>query len=354
MYVSVYVCLGSCVTAGDLVPKIQCAFLCTIKRPARTKAGAELRGTLGACSVDPDNGTLTAQSEFEHLIKAEVANNTGHLRIGVKFFCRWCPFRHFQSPGRVQVHQMQYHTKEKRYTPSGTQQLAVASALYDNDIFANGHPSGNYLQRSATIMRTQVEEMLPNVNFIRKGLLKRACFAGGMKLINRDARDGRLPFRSITTQVFASRSFYNLAFQEMLLCKGFFRTMRAQMQAHLTRSGSELTGLLPNKTDWWMRVCEDMMSSAHTKGLEQRFIQRLQANGEMANVQFDATVKVMLNVKGQGSYRFSKKRKASQALPEEQALYRLGCMRGTTGAVRLVKPIRSEVQRMLWHGSRRR
>ena len=49
-----------------------------------------------------------------------------------------------------------------------------------------------------------------------------------------------------------------------------------------------------------------------------------------------------MQIKSQGNYRTSKILKMSQALPDEQALYRIGCLKGTTGAVRVVMPIHDE------------
>ena len=157
--------------------------LCEMKRPSSskttcpvscTKPMKPLHGTLKNCNVDNEEGVLTAKSEFHNLIQTEITKNECYICIGSKYFCRWCPFRYFQRAWRVRVHQLLYHKKDKRYTPSGTQQLTIASALYDHDIFSSGVPSGNYLQRSAAIMRTQVDPLGPNVNSIPRGLVKRA------------------------------------------------------------------------------------------------------------------------------------------------------------------------------------
>ena len=43
-----------------------------------------------------------------------------------------------------------------------------------------------------------------------------------------------------------------------------------------------------------------------------------------------------------GNYRTPKKLKKCQSLPDEEALYRIGCLKGTTGATRVVKPIHDE------------
>ena len=50
----------------------------------------------------------------------------------------------------------------------------------------------------------------------------------------------------------------------------------------------------------------------------------------------------MMNIRGQGNYRTSKRLKHKQALPDIEALYRIGCLRGTTGAARIIAPIHDE------------
>ena len=110
----------------------------------------------------------------------------------------------------------------------------------------------------------------------------------------------------------------------------------------MVRCGSELAGMLPTHADWWMRLCEDMMRSSAVRRLENSFIRALTVSRELRHCQLDATVKVMMHVKGQGSSRMPKKARESQALPENESVYRIACLRGTTGAVRIVKPIRGE------------
>ena len=64
--------------------------------------------------------------------------------------------------------------------------------------------------------------------------------------------------------------FLYLAFQEMLLCKGYFGKMRDQMQIHMARAGSEFACLVPTREDIWMRICEDMLCSVAFTELERR------------------------------------------------------------------------------------
>ena len=93
-----------------------------------------------------------------------------------------------------------------------TLQLPTASAIFDNDVMTHGAPQGNYLQRSATHLRSNVKPWPKNVNKVRKGLIKRVCFASGIKFLNKKDTSTGEPFRRISVQVFASRCFYNLIF----------------------------------------------------------------------------------------------------------------------------------------------
>ena len=128
----------------------------------------DIEPTLHNCVVNHNSGILATKSAFEGLIRAERIKNMGHIVVGNKYLCRWCPLRHFHWPGRVLGHQRLHHVPLKRYVASGVRQLVIADALHDNDIFTRGMPHGSYLQRSAAVMRTMVKPWPPNTNIIRK------------------------------------------------------------------------------------------------------------------------------------------------------------------------------------------
>ena len=66
----------------------------------------------------------------------------------------------FWQPSRLLSHIAKYHTLENNWSASGSRQLRLAAALYDRDMIRKVHASnvqlGNYLARSARIIRDQV------------------------------------------------------------------------------------------------------------------------------------------------------------------------------------------------------
>jgi len=224
----------------------------------------------------------------------------------------------------------------------GVKQLSVASAIHDHDVLAHGKPKGNYLQRVATLLRDTVKPWPPNRNFVHNGMIKRACFSTGVRFVHKDALTGGQPMRKLSMQLHASRCFYNLAFQEMMINHCQYKPTRDNIKVFMTRHGYELVSMVPQHPNWWMGLVEDMMSSDVVQKMDQSFIDNLTSTNEMAHAQFDATVKIVMNIQCQGSYRTSKKKKQEQALPEDQAVYRVACVKGTTGAVRIVAPVRDE------------
>ena len=102
--------------------------------------------------------------------------------------------------------------------------------------------------------------------------MSKVLFADEVRLLHLDPDDPDIMFRQLTKQLYASRCFYNLAFQEMIFSKGHFLTMRDQVQSHMVRRGSVLSGLLPVMSYWWMQLCEDIMASEVVQRLRGSFL----------------------------------------------------------------------------------
>ena len=143
----------------------------------------------------------------------------------------------------------------------GVKQLSVAIAIHDHDVLAHGKPKGNYLQRVATLLRDTVKPWPPNRNFVKNGMVKRACFATGVRFIHNDALTRGQPMRKLSMQLHASRCFYNLALQEMMMNQCKFKPARDNMKVFMVRQLPELVSMLPQHPSWWMGLMEDMMSS---------------------------------------------------------------------------------------------
>lgn len=102
--------------------------------------------------------------EAESLAAAAV-----YQKVSTGFACPCCPWRCFQSPGRVTEHLRRYHNQRNQYCCSGTKQIKCILSLHDSDMIRGHHPSGKYLQRSAQLLKQQVKPPLPrSVNAIDK------------------------------------------------------------------------------------------------------------------------------------------------------------------------------------------
>ena len=90
--------------------------------------------------------------------------------------CPLRPSRCFQHPSRVRRHIASYHVDRKQFVCSGTKQLKLCCALFDNAQL-QGNIKGSYLKRSAAILRATVRPPLPTtVNEIDRDI--RLVFTG--------------------------------------------------------------------------------------------------------------------------------------------------------------------------------
>ena len=93
--------------------------------------------------------------------------------------CPMCPFRSWQKKNghRVLDHIRQYHTARQQYAASGTKQLKLVIAMHDQDRLQGRPPAGDYLRRSADMMRSSIRTPLPEgVNNVDKKI--RLVFTG--------------------------------------------------------------------------------------------------------------------------------------------------------------------------------
>ena len=264
------------------------------------------------------------------------------LCVGMLWQCPFCPFRLFDGPDLVDAHVDRYHTAKNSYVPSGTQQIAVVVALHDNDVVTSGSTKGNYLFRSAQIMRRHARSVQSNKNRLEYGVIKRAYYADGVRYVSKDNINTNLHLRKVSTQTYASKCFYLLVFQEFVLCKGAVRTVMDRVRTALSRAGCELVSLLPTDIGWWLKVAEDITTSAQFVSMEDRFLAKLKTVRDLRFTAVDTTVKITMSLKGQSNYRMSKLVRMDVAVPEHEAVYRVFTMRTLTGAPRIVTPIRSE------------
>ena len=102
--------------------------------------------------------------------------------------CPACPWRCFQRPKRVQEHLQKYHTPKHQFCCSGTKQMKVILSMHDSDMLCNFR-KGQYLRRSAELLRRQVQPQLPpSINSVDTSLRLLLSAEGSIAIV----RDYRL------------------------------------------------------------------------------------------------------------------------------------------------------------------
>lgn len=106
----------------------------------------------GDTEVHDDDAVIRVADTLLNLLEEEVRESLANSKYKR---CPMCPFRSFQKASRVRSHIRAYHTRDRQFVCSGTKQLKVVSAIFDNDQL-RGIPGKNYLQRSAGIMSASI------------------------------------------------------------------------------------------------------------------------------------------------------------------------------------------------------
>ena len=108
------------------------------------------------------------------------------------------------------------------------------------------------------------------------------------------------------------------------------------------QNNNRLSSLLPRKIESWLPVLEDTSSSGAFEAKLAQMHARLEADREWLYLSMDATLKLCMKIKGQESYRRPKKARNSAPFGDDVAWRRLLTVRGRSGAVLLMHPLRSE------------
>ena len=130
--------------------------------------------------------------------------------------CPLCPFRCFQDPSRVRQHIVSYRVERKQFVCSGTKQLKLCCALFDNDQL-HGNIKGSYLKRSAAILQTTVQLPLPTtVNEIDRDI--RLVLTGNGPEYWRLATVQESKSIRRVRNLYYSKEFGELVYRELLMC----------------------------------------------------------------------------------------------------------------------------------------
>ena len=103
--------------------------------------------------VIEDDAVINVGDQLLSLLEAEVNRTLETLSkrtrasSQTRFDCNFCPFRSFREKGRLVTHLRLHHTRREQYCCSGTKQVKVITALWDNDSCVLGKVGTDYLAR---------------------------------------------------------------------------------------------------------------------------------------------------------------------------------------------------------------
>ncbi len=136
---------------------------------------------------------------------------------GSSFRCPFCPFRKFSRGCRVMEHIRKYHQKKRQFCCSGTKQLRVVQALFDDDQLKGLATKPRYLRRSAAVLRNSLGSMNHAVNHLDRAVRLVLTEKGPVyKPVSALTTEGS-PYRR-ARNLFYTHGFADHLFQEMLVC----------------------------------------------------------------------------------------------------------------------------------------
>lgn len=137
--------------------------------------------------------------------------------------------------------------------------------------------------------------------------------------------------------------FANIFLPEMVRCKGQAKEMAASLMRLFLMKGCHVVFLLPrNATTVYLKIMEDIMSSPLILATQEKLMSECLEHCEWAHLSMDGTVRMAMRVKGQGNYREPKEVRESYVVGDTEAKRRILTIRGRTGAVLMMDPVKSE------------
>ena len=293
-----------------------------------------------------DEATVNVGSRLLDLMRGETLSYADSVKQICKrsdnnrMWCALCPFRSFDRLSRLSAHLKQYHTAEQQFVCSGTKQLKVVVALYDNDCCTLGS-SGGYLRRSASCIRTTVVPPLPSSNNELDRYIRLVLTARGPEYHNVHTIETTNTYRRVRN-MYITHDFAELLRMEALINRVKINSVVARITARVASCGSELASLLPSYRPHWWPLLEDVFSSPASLSLCAMMDDFHIEADELAYISFDATFRCCLSICGQASYRAPRAVRENAAFTDADSVRRVFTARGRTGAVIGMIPIASE------------
>ena len=148
--------------------------------------------------------------------RGEVLDSTETVHEGSMHRCPFCPFRQFPRPSRVMEHVQKYHTTKRQFCCSGTKQVRVIQALFDDDQLRNIQPSARYLRRSAAVLRTSIGNEDGSINHLDRRLRLVLTEKGPVYKSLQHVAENETVYRR-AKNLYYTHGFADMLFQEMMV-----------------------------------------------------------------------------------------------------------------------------------------
>lgn len=274
-------------------------------------------------------------------VQRELQRGQGTERSREDYACPLCPFRRFARKSRLVQHIRVHHTARRQYVCSGTKQMKVVAALFDDDRLIGRPLKNHFLERSAAILRRSVQPPLSGRdNPIDKRI--RLCLEGDgphYRALEAIADD---PAYRRARNLYYNMDFANALRADILMHGTKVKGLLPHMQRRCAERGNHLASLLPTDVrDWWP-IVEDVFCSPAVLQFEKRLLQQLILQDELEYLSVDATMKVTMPIMGQRPPRMPERGARIVVFAGADAIRRVVTVRGRTGAVLGIWPASGE------------
>ena len=256
--------------------------------------------------------------------------------------CRLCPWRSFkgQRADRLVNHVLRHHTERRQYCCSGTKQLKIVLALYDFHVLRREEPA-DLLSQSASLLSRWVQPPLSaTANSIDKEI--RLIFTKAGPMYQNAATVVRQHLVRRARNLMYSRGFAEMLARECLANHAKMRSVHARLALNISERGSKMAGLLPTNTRHWWPMVEDIFASPHMTRVYGNLLRECYEHQEFEILSIDATMRSAASLVGQARSSSSAFQRANAAFDDSIALRRVLTIRGVTGAVLGMVPIKRE------------
>ncbi|CAE7208891.1 unnamed protein product, partial [Symbiodinium natans] len=266
------------------------------------------------------------KDEVKNLI-AKVQQNKGSS-FGSQV-CPLCPWRRFDKRSYLLTHLTKHHSESKRFVASGTKQLRIIAAMYDDDA-ARKAVHGNYIQRAAELLRCQVKPGCSSKRNIIDKEIRMCLSAKGPYFMSLSKIKAAKDLRRV------GNVYYNQGFANEFMCnavasRASFRQIAAAFTSSSARDHGALCSMLPEAShSFWCNVLEDIVQSPQIKSRVQTLLQECEDHTEFQYLSIDA------------HFNSSQDVRDAAAITDSEAAYKLLTVRGRTNAVVGLCGVRSE------------